>query len=327
MQRIDINRVPWDELDRFADRTIYQTLPWINFVAQTQAAEPVVAVVKENGETIGYFTGLIVKKFGFKILGSPFKGWTTSYQGFNLLPGSSRRQALAVLPSFAFSELKCHFLEMIDRYVSEADYKDLSFSVTFQPGFEIDLTLPEDKLFANMRRSCRQDIRKAAKFGIVIEEASDPGFVEDYFAHVRDVFARKSLVPTYGIERVRAMISNLYPTGNLLLLRARNPEGICIAALIFLSFNDTAYIWGGGTTAQYLKLCPYEAAIWYAIQRLKGRGIKKLDMGGGGVYKKKYGGSEIAIPRLMKAKYHSLILLREAAYSAWRTLWKWRAKF
>jgi hypothetical protein len=57
--------------------------------------------------------------------------------------------------------------------------------------------------------------------------------------------------------------------------------------------------------------------MWYAMRYWKARGIKKLDMGGGGDYKKKYGGYEIWVPRLMKAKYDVLTLLRNLAQRAW----------
>jgi hypothetical protein len=72
MQRVAINRVPWDELDRFADLTVYQTLPWINFVAQAQSAEPMIAMVKENGNTVGYFTGPHYQKVWFENPGQSF---------------------------------------------------------------------------------------------------------------------------------------------------------------------------------------------------------------------------------------------------------------
>jgi lipid II:glycine glycyltransferase (peptidoglycan interpeptide bridge formation enzyme) len=174
-----------------------------------------------------------------------------------------------MLPSFVFDELKCHHLELIDPYVSEADYKDLPFFVTLTHSYEIDLTLPEDKLFANMHKSCRWSIRKAAKNGVIIEEASDPGFAEDYFAQLEDVFAKQSLVPTYKIMRVRALIENLYSTGNLLLLRARNPEGVCIATGIFVSFNEIMEFWGGASWREHQKLLPNEAIMWYAIKMVK----------------------------------------------------------
>jgi hypothetical protein len=318
IERLNVNQVPWEILDRFADRTIFQTLPWLNFVAKTQTAEPVVAAVKKDNCTLGYFTGLIVGKSGLKILGSPFKGWTTEYMGFNLPAGVPRRGVLEVVSSFAFKDLGCHYLEIVDRRVCEDDYGDLPYTVQYGQSFEIDLTKSEDELLANMKSACRRCIRKAAKCGVVIEVASDMGFAEDYYAQLKDVFAKQSLVPTYGIERVQELIRHLHPTGHLLLLRARNPESLCIATGIFPAFNDTMYFWGGASWCKHQSLRPNEPLMWYAMRYWKARGIKKFDMGGRGDYKRKYGGYEIEVPRLIRAKYDFLIPLRNLAQRTWK---------
>jgi hypothetical protein len=319
MERIDLDSVPWQELDQFSDRTIFQTLPWLGFVAKTQTAEPIVSAIKENGHTVGYFTGLVTRKLGLKILGSPFRGWTTAYMGFNLPPGFPRREALQVLPSFAFKDLKCHYLELVDRHVRKGDYLNQSYTVQSTYILEIDLTQSEDQLFANMDSACRRCIRKAAKCEVSIEEVSDMGFADDYYAQLRDVFAKQSLVPTYGIERVREFIHRLLPTGHLLLLRARSREGLCIATGIFPAFNDTAYFFGGASWRAHQILRPNEPLIWYAMRYWKARGISKFDMGGGRTsYKRKYGVYEIEVPTLMKAKYDPLIRLRNLTQRAWK---------
>lgn len=318
IERMDINQVPWDKLDRFEDRTIFQTLPWLKFVAATQRAEPVVAAIKENGHTIGYFTGLIIRKFGLKIFGSPFEGWTTAYMGFNLPHGSSRREVLKPALSFAFRDLKCHHIEMCDRYICEDDCKNLSFFVKYHSGYEIDLTKSEDELFANVESSCRRCIRKAHKCGVVIEEASDMNFASDYYEQHKDVAAKHLLVPTFGIDRVQALIKYLQPTGHLLLLRAKSPEGLCIATGIFPAFNGTMHFWGGASWRKYQILRPNEALMWYAMRHWKAHGMKKFDMGGGGDYKKKYGGYEIRVRRLIKSRYDFLTVLRNLAHRAFK---------
>ena len=50
-ERLEMGKVPWEELDKFEDRTLMQTLPWLDFVSKTQSAEPMVAVIKEGGST------------------------------------------------------------------------------------------------------------------------------------------------------------------------------------------------------------------------------------------------------------------------------------
>ena len=175
-EKIDFNQVPWDELEGYPDRTLAQTLPWLNFIKATQAAQPVVAVIKENGLVQGYFTGLIVKKYGFRILGGPFQGWTTPYMGFNLLPGTDRRRVLQGLSSFVFDELGCHYLEISDRNISERDISGLSFDTDIFYSYEIDLTREEDELYKALSKSCRWSIKKATKCNVSIEEANDLSF-------------------------------------------------------------------------------------------------------------------------------------------------------
>jgi len=312
-KRLTLEEVKWEEPDRFWDRTVFETLPWLRFLEKTQHAEPVIAAIEQSGELIGYFTGLIVKKYGVKILGSPFKGWTTSYMGFNLLPEYNRREVLKAFPSFVFEQLKCHHFEMVDRYIKEEDYVDLGYSVSLYRGFEIDLTKREEELFANMKSACRRCVRKAKKNGVYIEEAQDIGFADDYYDQLVDVFAKQSLVPTYPKTRVQELISNLLPTGNLLLLRARREDGLCIGTGIFPSFNDTMIFWGGASWREHQILRPNESIMWYAMRYWKDRGIKKLDMGGGGSYKEKYGGYHISVPWLIMGKYKVLYQLRGLA--------------
>src|SRR5258708_2077293 len=110
---IDIKSADWKRLDCFADRTVFQTREWLQFVAESQNAVPVLAELRENSDVLGYFTGLTFSKFGMKVLGSSFPGWTTPYIGFNLSPGVPRRAALEALEQFAWNDLKCLHLEII----------------------------------------------------------------------------------------------------------------------------------------------------------------------------------------------------------------------
>ena len=70
----------WDGiLADYEDRTIYQTPEWLSFITETQQTQPVLAAFKQSSRTVGYFSGLIINKIGFKILWSPMPGWTTFY--------------------------------------------------------------------------------------------------------------------------------------------------------------------------------------------------------------------------------------------------------
>src|SRR5580658_7413723 len=221
LHQIDFKAADWKLLDSFADRTVFQTRPWLEFVEESQGAAPVLAEVRDGSDVAGYYTGLVVSKFGMKVLGSSFPGWTTPYIGFNLNPGVQRRIALEALEIFAWDDLKCLHLEVSDPNFTFEDGETAGFKTEYYASYRTDLTRTEEELFNAMESACRRCIRKADKSGLKIEEAHDLAFADEYYEQLKDVFAKQSLVPTYSVERVRALVRNVEPGGNILLLRAR----------------------------------------------------------------------------------------------------------
>ena len=316
---IEMHRVAAEQLgplEDYSDRLVCQTPAWMNFVAETQDAEAVFAELRENGRVVGQFRGLLIRKLAMPMLGSPFPGWTTAYMGFNLNPGIERGQALKALKHFAFKELGCLHLEIMDRALRQQDYDAAGYQYRFVTGFEIDLARSEDELFGGMNSACRRCIRKAEKSGVTLEAATDDAFAADFYAQLEDVFAKQKLVPTYKQERVEALIRHLLPSGNLLLVRARSAEGKCIATGIFPGLNQMMYFWGGASWRSDQNLRPNEALQWFAMRYWKERGIKRYDMGGAGEYKRKYGGKEIAVPWGRVSRYPLLEGLRNAVRGA-----------
>lgn len=307
----------------FKDQTIFQTPEWLSFVAETQHGSPVLAVLRQGSRIVGYFSGLIVNKFGLRILGSPMPGWTTSYMGLSLFPEVSRCLAIRDLIQFAFDEWGCVHVELMDRHLSVEDAVRMGYAYRRFSGFEIDLTLSIGTLFDNMTSACRRCIRRATKTGVIIEEASDPSFAADFYSQLQEVFRKRLLVPPYGVDRVKALIAHLFHTGQLLLLRARDPFGRCIATGIFPAKNDAMYFWGGASRRDSLGFRPNEALQWYAMRYWKARGIRRYDMGGGGEYKRKFGGYDIAVPWIRRSKYPGLAVLRGMA----KRMFGWRQRF
>jgi hypothetical protein len=313
-EKVDFTSSEWGTvLGSFSDRTVFQTPQWLAFLSRTQGGESIIAWLKDDTGIAGYFTGMVVQKLGFRILGSPFPGWTTAYMGMNLKPGVSRIEAAEALRSFAWTGLHCVHLEFMDRHLRPEDLDGRGFDYRLYHGFEIDLTPGEDQLFAGMESACRRCIRKAVKSGVVIEEARDRAFADDYYAQLRDVFAKQGLVPLYGPERVRELMSQLLPVGALLLLRARDPEGRCIATGVFPGYHDTMYMWGAASWREHQILRPNELLLWEAMKRWKARGIRRFDMSGAGDYKRKYGGHEIAVPWFRASRNAMVLHLRDTA--------------
>jgi hypothetical protein len=233
--------------------------------------------------------------------------------GFNLTADVPRWEAVDALARFAFETLRCLHFELVDRFLTWEDVSRLDAQVEVQATYETDLRRPEDELFSAMTSACRRCIRKALKSGVRIEEARDPGFAREYYAQLEEVFHRQRLVPTYPIDRVRALIDCLLPTGRLLLLRALSPDGRCIATGIYPGLNTAAQLWGNASVRSDLALRPNELLHWYAMRYWKARGVERFDWGGKAAYKEKYGCAPFAVPRVVKSRFRVLRPLRAHA--------------
>lgn len=326
LERVDLADVDWAQLDAFGDRSVFQTRPWLDFLVATQGGEPVVARIADGSQTVGWFSGLVVRRFGLRILGSPFKGWTSGPMGFNLVDGVSRREATEALFRFAFKDLGCVHAELLDRRLDFGDAAAVGAQQSTAHTFEIDLTREEDEMFAAMSSSCRRAVRKSEKVGVQVELASPEGFADEYYAQLEDVFAKQELSPPYSVERVRELIRCVEPSGHLLLLRARSAEGESAATAIFPIFNDFGYFWGGASWRSHQIIRPNEAIFWHAMRELKARGVPTMDLGGGGDYKRKYGVRAADRPFLRKSRVRGMETLRNAAAQLyWRAATRRRA--
>ncbi|GAA4950906.1 hypothetical protein GCM10025331_44100 [Actinoplanes utahensis] len=316
LHRVEPTAAVWADRATYPDRLIFHTPEWLRFVGECQRAEPLLATVTDSGQVVGHFTGLLTRRFGMRILGSPMAGWTTSYMGFTLAPHVSRSAALHALPHFAFGEAGAAHLEIRDRGLTPGDLDRAGAGLRWDeaPTAVIDLNPGEDELFGAMASACRRNIRKAAKSGVVIEDATaDPAFAGEFYDQLRDVFAKQNLVPTYSVERVRSLIRHLAPAGNLLLLRARDGDGRCIATAVLPWYHRTMYFWGGASYREHQHLRPNEALIWHAMRWARERGVTEFDFVGGNAYKAKYGTTTVPVPWVRRSRSPIVAHLRDAA--------------
>ena len=303
LRRVPLAEVEWDALDRFADRLLFQRRPWLSFLQESHSAEPVVAELCRDGQRCGWFTGLMTRHFGVRVLGAPRPGWTTPYLGFNVEAGTSRREAVAALPAFAFKELGCVHLEVCDRSFVPADLAGLEGRRSETKTFVVDLRPELDEISARMTSGTRQNLRKGRRRGLVVEDADPEGFAEEYYGQLRDVFAKQGLVPSYSAARVQSLIRHLHPTGDLQLIRVRAPEGDSIATGLVLGVGASAYFWGGASWRRHQHFRPNEAMFWHAFMTWRGRGAQEFDFGGGGTYKAKYGATEVPLHQLRWSRW------------------------
>lgn len=313
LRRLAPEEIDWQAMDAFGDRVFSQRPHWLEFITSFVKGEIVVAEITDLGRTLGYFTGIRSRIYGIPILGSPYRGWLTDDVGFNLLPDVPRHEALAALEDFAFKRLGCLQLEVSDRGFRVNEGASLGYQCRDRPSFISDLTLDEDAILERMSRSCRWNIRKAERSGLSAEVAEPEGFAEEFYAQLLEVFAKQDLTPPYSIERVRALIRYVHPSGDLLLARVRHPNGQSIATGIYPAFGRTSLFWAAGSLREHQVLRSNEALHWFAMRHWKARGVEEHDWSGQNRYKERYGAALQTIRVLSKSRFEALEHARNIA--------------
>lgn len=329
LERIGYYPAAWEAaISGHPDLEVFHGAAWLEFLAQSQHAEPVVAVVRVGANPVGYFVGAIVRRYGVRILGSPLRGWTTQSMGFLLPDGFDRRGVADALVPFAFRDLRCSHVELADRHLTAEQMVGSHYVRESGRSFQIDLDVPEDKVFAAMRRTTRQEIRKAGRAGVRVEIASDDEFAVEFHRFLTAIFARQGLAPTYNLERVRCLIGALRGSSQILMLRATSPSGSTLGTSISVGRNRTAVAWGMAFDRDNQDYHAIDLLWWETIRYWKLAGALVFDLGGGGDYKAKYGGREIPSHAFHRSRY---ALLRYGRSSVRRVLYArqaltgWRA--
>ncbi len=297
-ERIPTPEVPWADLDRREDRTAYQTLPWLDVLAATQGAEPLVARVHHGGEPAGWFTGAVGRTRGLRVLGAPLRGWTTGAMGFNLDRPVPPAALMTELRRYAFGSLRCHHLEVMSRRGLTEDAP--RFHADQLPGFGIDLQRPEDELFAAMSTMARRNVRRASRDGVTVEEIGPEhtaSVAAELHHHLRLTFALHGSQVRFGFERIDTVLRLTHRPGTLLVLRAVAPDGRTAASGLFPGVpGGVAGMWMAAGDPELRNLRPNEALMWAAITGWRRRGARWFELGGGGDYKAKFGGHPDPVP-------------------------------
>lgn len=295
LEAVALPAVPWADLDARPDRGVAATRAWLDFLVETQRAVPVVARLRRDDRPVGWFTGAAVTRAGVKVLGAPMRGWTTGAMGFQFDPAEAPvdpRDAIDALARTAFGRWGCWHVELIDRSLPGDGPLPPGFRADPIDGHDLDLDGDDDALLARMTAHGRRDVRRAVRNGIEVEvvDPADPTFAAEHHAQVRQAFARRDQQPSFGVERVEALLRHLGPTGDLLALRARTPGGEVAATGLFPGrAGGPAELWMAASDRTHERLLPNEALLWAAMREWRDRGAVRLELGGGR-HKAKYGG-------------------------------------
>lgn len=144
-------------------------------------------------------------------------------------------------------------------------------------GHELDLTLPEQKLFAGLDAGVRRAIRKAQAEPITIEIKNDLAAVRSYYAlHCQT--RRWHGVPPQPFRFFASIHRHLIERGLGWVIQARW-QGRIVASAVFLQFGRRAVYKFGASDRNFQPLRPNNLLMWEAIKWHSAHGFASLHFG------------------------------------------------
>jgi CelD/BcsL family acetyltransferase involved in cellulose biosynthesis len=282
-----------------------------------------VARVVLDDEPVGWFTAATVTLGGIRVLGSPLPGWGTSYMGFDWDDVADERLtpvALAAARRWSVAN-RCAHLEVIVR--TDPDDLTVPPGCTVEPfhSYRLDL-VDDDTMFADLSTNARRNVRRAERRGVAIEQVDPLGpeaapAIEACYGHLLAAFGRRGTRPSFGADRLHQLVRTVGPSGQLLLLRARDPRGRTAATSLSVGRpGGTAVFLTGAGDPDLLDLRPNDAIMWAAMRTWRDRGAVDFDLGGGGTYKAKFGARPTRSSRVVAPAVPGAVAVRGLARTA-----------
>jgi GNAT acetyltransferase-like protein len=291
----------WDELvEGSAFRQVFHRRAWLDYLAASRGADIKLWSLRDGGTTRGYFCGGVIQKGPFRILGSPLRGWGTNFMG----PVSAEPIDDAALLGALDEAAREGRWDM-----TELEYPGQDAETFRASGYEgeegltyiVRLTpFDERACWERIHPKKRNQIRKAIKCGLTVEDTDDPAIADEFYARFEDLMRRKGRVPPYPPAHPRLLFRHLKPAGMLLSLRVRDASGNILATGLFPHGDRTLYFWGGSSWQDGRDLNPNDFLQWSAIRLGCERGLTAYNMCGPGRFKRGFGGELLELRRWHK---------------------------
>jgi hypothetical protein len=293
--------------------SIFLSKEWLNFLRKSHDLDILYIGIFYDNSLVGFFIGGVFQIFGIKILGSPFRGWSTVYMGFFMNKKNDPYFFFNQFISFIFNNTNILFIELINK--SQFDFSCDYYNVTNRI-HSLLLNINEcslDEIFDSFKGDAKTYIRQFEKRGASVVY-SEPGieFANVYYNQLIEVFNYQGLKPNYSREKVYQLFENI-PKDLFLCLKVVNSEGMCVATSIFFGYNEDCYFFGAASLRNYLFLRPNEYMVWTALKHFKSKGFKKFDLVGARDYKLKFAPQSIYYQHMVVSKYKILFYLRNSA--------------
>lgn len=298
-----VRTLPEEEWCRFVEEhpqgNVFHTPEMFQVFSRAKGHQPDLWAATEDGRVLALL--LPVRITLMNGLLRYFTARAVVYGSVLCAPGTKGQEALAMLlrtyerqvkGSPLFTELR----NLSDLNSIQSILQDNDFIHEGHLNFLVDIGLPVDKVWSNIRKSARKKIKKALKkkqLGVI--EVHNHSQVTTCCSIFQKTYATAH-VPLADRSLFEAVLDILYPKGMAKFLLGR-VEDTYVAASAALLYKDVIYGWYRGFNRAYSSYLPNDLMVWYILKWGAENGYRVFDFGGAGKPDEDYG------PRGFKAKF------------------------
>jgi serine/alanine adding enzyme len=298
-----VHALPEEEWRRFVEEhpagNIFHTPEMFQVFSRAKNHQPELWAATEDGRVLALL--LPVKITLVQGLLCPFTTRSVAYGGLLCTPGAKGQEALTRLLYTYRREVKegplfTELRNLSDLSIIQPILQDSGFTYEDHLGFLVDVSLPVDQVWGNIRKSARRKIKKAlTKNQLEVMEIRNRAQVAICHAVFKESYAAAH-VPLADPSLFGSAFDILYPKGMVKFLVGRVKD-TCVAASAALLYKDVIYGWYRGFNRTYSSYLPNDLMVWYILKWAAENGYRVFDFGGAGSPDKDYG------PRRFKAKF------------------------
>jgi len=286
--------VDWDTMvNTYWGKTLFHESAWHEHVLDIHPAGRMQYFeILKGGRRVGLHCGLLIRKLGVPIHGSPLGGTGTNFMGPLTDPDVSAPEVAQGLKSLLGVRTGLH-LETAHFHLDPQVMAAAGFNVHSGVTHLIPLPAAEEEAWAQLKSSCRNRVRKAQQQGLRVEYADRESVVDEFFPQFVEVYGKQDMVTPFDIERPRSLFKRLAARGRILPLAIHHGDEV-VATGLFPYDDRCIYFWGAASWLSAQHLCPNELLHWEVIRFAVERGIKAYNMcGGASQFKDKFGGTDV----------------------------------
>ena len=301
-----------DALNKKNLHSVFSSKAWLNFLTYEVGGKFIGVCIKGSNGSTHYFFGILFKKLGLKIIGSPFPGWGTSYMGI-VGENSLSKGLISSLFTYLFNKYSVHYIETVSQLKADEIKSFDSYQVSEIPSLLLPINEGIESLYGRLKGDCRTFLRQFnTKGGVLKITSPDDQFIDIFYRQLSEVFRRQGMIPTHSYSRIKNMLKMLESSEiDLLCLQAYGDSSQPIASSIFFGLNGVFYYWAGASSTIGQHYRPNESMIWKAICYFENLGYQSFDMMGERNYKLKFSPDSIAYVSIKAARPLILFKFRE----------------